>query len=734
MSVPQSDRIFAAIVSVDKELRQQSKAISDPLDKELAELRLKLRDNVEQLLLTDIKLAQRKGIENIMWRRVFYHVIEEYRRRVKKFPEQDAVRKTSEYRRARQQLRSFLYGASSYFNTLLRRLVERYDCHLAAKNILGDSIQLMAVTAPVAALTTASRSNAQHFVPESIRKRAYQTVYRCYIYLGDIARYSELHSDRKQKRWATSVDLYKKAQRSFPEDGNAHNQMAVLSTYINDEFSGVYHYYCSMSSSQPFPTAQENISLLLEHVRTCTIVKNAMLDAPPITDTTSTTAPLADNQVKDMFRVFLSLHAAVYFRDSVKPFEKIQSKLLNLFEICCQTRQLGQESLTRMLTINLCAHNHTRQPITGSGSTINSSDSKRSQSKHGLKNERQRETVELFILQFTLHMMTIMLRTTANRLIAAGTPSVTQVEAISQSSESINGLIYRIPLNVRRLLPGLRIAVSWLRTTFDQLPVSVVAQQQLQQSLLPPTSSIIDLDVYIRMVRLLREGKRMADMDQGIGYTEYPNARIVFYGERPRTGAPEFAPNSTWPAVFSSAASHQEIKDENQENKQIKNTDEELTRLYYFKHTIRRPRIDDKQPDQETTIGQHGSNVSWDHFNGPRLIDFQAIFKQEAPSPTKAIPHTTNNSHTSSGKRLSLPTSDTLFSWTPNDDQLWSAQHSTSTIEEHRAWMAGLRGTGAAEELTPTSMSNQQPPTSSNTTQHTSDHNQCTKSSVVFDS
>ncbi|RKP22348.1 hypothetical protein SYNPS1DRAFT_32071 [Syncephalis pseudoplumigaleata] len=238
MSTPQAEKIFAVIAGVDKRLRQLSKVVSTPLDDEMAELRIRLRDNVEQLLLVDIALAQKKSIENIMWRRVFYQPIEEYRRLLRKFPSEDVVRKSPEYRGARQDLRQFLFSASCFFTRMLRRIVERYeltdlmleDGHLAANCILGEN-------PPSSAAATSP-------VPETLRQRAYQTVYRCYIYLGDLARYSEMHSDRARKQWAAATDLYGKALRAYPSDGNAYNQLAVLSTYINDELSGVYYYYC----------------------------------------------------------------------------------------------------------------------------------------------------------------------------------------------------------------------------------------------------------------------------------------------------------------------------------------------------------------------------------------------------------------------------------------------------------------------------------------------------------
>ncbi|KAI8052091.1 hypothetical protein BDF22DRAFT_689902 [Syncephalis plumigaleata] len=818
MSTPQADKLFTMVAGVDKRLRQLSKAISDPLDEDLMELRTKLRDIVEQLLLTDIVLAQRKSIENIMWRRAFYQPIEEYRRILKKFPSSETIWKSPGYREAWHGLQAFLYNASNYFTFLLKRLIERYeltdlmieDGHMIANCILGET-QFLTITS----------SSSYSPIPETIRQRAYQTVYRCYVYLGDLARYSELHTNRKQKRWAAAADLYRKALRAYPVDGNAYNQLAVLSTYINDELSGVYYYYCSMSTSQPFPTANENIGLLLRHVRKHTFTSDRKLATRSTSNATTSqaTALLSDDQIKSMLRIFLSLHAAIYYRDSMTPFESVQSQFFTLFEMGCQTRQLSGESLMRMLVINLCAHYQIRRADTSSNvsstksstrSGTRSSRKSSSEKSHGIQEERHRESIELFILKFTLNMITIMLRVVVGQLaLDVSTNTTATPESVPFLSDTINTLTDRVPVSVRRLLPCLRISVNWLRTTFDRIPLSVIAQRAVTLKTLAdmlnalvalgvdPTletpedtilaedilirgaayltpdpnanvhaysdeslalaSSVVHLDVYMRMIRLLREGKHMADKDQGFGYTEYPNARIVFYGERPRTGAPNFTANATWPAVFPSSASSEGMKTASHS---VNSASEDSGEIILFQghhhhappatvqHTIRRPDASHHRKKNSSTRGSiingshqtgssTGSSTTWNHFDAPRLVDFQALFGQNSSTPPSAsnkydYPHVNNNSnngngndnnngqedkshhhHNGSQPRISLPTSDTLFSWTPGYNQLWTQQHheSANTSDHSPTWNAvATQGAEPLTHMSPTSMANQESP------------------------
>ena len=49
--------------------------------------------------------------------------------------------------------------------------------------------------------------------------------------------------------------------------GNAFNQLAVLSTYSEDDLAAVYYYFRSLAVAKPFSIARENLVLLLEQIR-----------------------------------------------------------------------------------------------------------------------------------------------------------------------------------------------------------------------------------------------------------------------------------------------------------------------------------------------------------------------------------------------------------------------------------------------------------------------------------
>jgi hypothetical protein len=59
---------------------------------------------------------------------------------------------------------------------------------------------------------------------------------------------------------------YESAHLLMPGNGNSHNQLAVLRSYAEDDWGAVYHYYRSLSVSNPFITANSNVKTLLQKV------------------------------------------------------------------------------------------------------------------------------------------------------------------------------------------------------------------------------------------------------------------------------------------------------------------------------------------------------------------------------------------------------------------------------------------------------------------------------------
>ena len=82
---------------------------------------------------------------------------------------------------------------------------------------------------------------------------------RCCIFLGDLARYKELHSGHSAKDFGEAERRYRQALAVLPSRGNPHNQLAVLATYNKAELVSVSHYCRALCCAQPFATARNNL-------------------------------------------------------------------------------------------------------------------------------------------------------------------------------------------------------------------------------------------------------------------------------------------------------------------------------------------------------------------------------------------------------------------------------------------------------------------------------------------
>lgn len=123
--------------------------------------------------------------------------------------------------------------------------------------------------------------------------RCRQSLHRCLVFLGDLARYRELHSQRAKKNFSAAEGFYLKALALLPENGNPHNQLAVLATYVEAETVAVYRYCRSLLIAQPFATAEENLALLFERSR------QRPLAAPPSSKNPATASVTVSSPGKD---------------------------------------------------------------------------------------------------------------------------------------------------------------------------------------------------------------------------------------------------------------------------------------------------------------------------------------------------------------------------------------------------------------------------------------------------
>uniref|UniRef100_H3GRP2 Amino acid transporter transmembrane domain-containing protein n=2 Tax=Phytophthora ramorum TaxID=164328 RepID=H3GRP2_PHYRM len=228
---------YMELAALDKQLRDLLRA--NPLDLQAANaLRRRLTDAATRLVDAQPAFAAAKEVEQALWKPCFYRRIEDFRRRIRKY---------AAAAQADRNVREHFARVSSEFQQFLTEAAGFY-AHL--RDVFASWLQ----------------HNGQGAKDEDVT-RCRQSLHRCYVFLGDLARYRELHSQKTKKNFAAAEALYHRALAVLPENGNPHNQLAVLATYVEAETVAVYRYCRSLLTSQPFTTAEENLALLFERSR-----------------------------------------------------------------------------------------------------------------------------------------------------------------------------------------------------------------------------------------------------------------------------------------------------------------------------------------------------------------------------------------------------------------------------------------------------------------------------------
>lgn len=208
---------------------------SDGLNK-MSLLRLELLHMYEHCLLTDIEFCDHHNVDQLLWKNVFYQVIEKFRHLLKE--------PSSESEEFRKKLLQVLDEGTMFFDGLLQKLQTTYQFKLE------DYMDGMAIRSKPLRKTV---------------KFALISAQRSMICQGDIARYRELAADTcnygKARSW------YLKAQHIAPKNGRPYNQLALLAIYTRRKLDAVYYYMRSLAASNPILTAKESLINLFEETK-----------------------------------------------------------------------------------------------------------------------------------------------------------------------------------------------------------------------------------------------------------------------------------------------------------------------------------------------------------------------------------------------------------------------------------------------------------------------------------
>lgn len=206
-------------LELEKQLRTLVQ-VKGPFDSSVRSLQNSLREKYESVILEDHELAELHEVEQAIWR-LHYKQIDEFRAKIKKINYAVATNKSGAQRDSVAKIlaafKSFLAEVTGFYHNLILKLRAKHGLPQDYSTFeSGDTI------------STAGDDNERRLRV----KRCQLSCHRCLIFLGDLARYKEVHGSGQDTRsidFSVAAGYYMQATSLWPSSGNPHNQVLVIS-------------------------------------------------------------------------------------------------------------------------------------------------------------------------------------------------------------------------------------------------------------------------------------------------------------------------------------------------------------------------------------------------------------------------------------------------------------------------------------------------------------------------
>ncbi|XP_047660699.1 telomerase-binding protein EST1A [Tachysurus fulvidraco] len=327
----------------------------------MTQLRAELLTLYESIILTDIEFSDTQNVDQLLWKNVFYQVIERFRHLLKN---QDIDTASQ----IKTMLLTILEEGAVFFDSLLLKLQTVFQFKLE------DYMDGMAIRSKPLRKTV---------------KYALISAQRCMICLGDVARYRE--QANYSANYGKARSWYLKAQQIAPKNGRPYNQLAVLAVYTKRKLDAVYYYMRSLAASNPILTAKESLMSLFEEskrkvehrlkedIESCTQVQGTVrgqdstrveiwirpAKQPGVASRIEGTGndseqvgglrALSASDINKRFVLsFLHTHGKIFTKVGMESFTAVATRMLEEFQALLQhSPSLGSTRMLQIITINM---------------------------------------------------------------------------------------------------------------------------------------------------------------------------------------------------------------------------------------------------------------------------------------------------------------------------------------------------------------------------------------------
>ena len=175
------------------------------------------------------------------------------------------------------RFRLVLASEDTFYRSLVSRLVGFYQL----QSLTREYLSAVTIGVPEEVPNGGPEEGLSPRMSSEERKEKLGLVYKALICLGDLERYREQYDDKNRRearegklgqstknseRFNKAWTYYEVARSMIPDDGSAFNQLAVISTYLNDDFLCVYYYIRAMAVKSSFKNIHEILDKFLRKV------------------------------------------------------------------------------------------------------------------------------------------------------------------------------------------------------------------------------------------------------------------------------------------------------------------------------------------------------------------------------------------------------------------------------------------------------------------------------------
>lgn len=275
-------QILRECESLKLSIQGKSSQVADVFSDEFI-VRQSLESHYKQILLSDVQFALDNKVELELWNRAFKEHIDSFRKYMKSSNEK------SDYQ---VKLSVFIDMSIGFYFQLLQEFCDVHDLDLPYH---GKGSQLGILREPKEVQLIKPKSNACFYICQD-----------CLVHLGDLARY---RNNLKQ-----AASFYKLASKLLPGNGQPYNQLAILSSAVDDSLHTVFYYCKSISVPNPFPAAASNLHKIFNQIYAKH--NHKILSKPNVTD--------AD----DFIDLFIYFNGCIYIKQDIPKLAIVRDKLL----------------------------------------------------------------------------------------------------------------------------------------------------------------------------------------------------------------------------------------------------------------------------------------------------------------------------------------------------------------------------------------------------------------------